>query len=285
MALTKSEKIKFVEAAKKELKAYKVVGILNLNGLPDRLVQKTKNSSKPDTKFILGRKTLLHKVLESHEKGKELAKGITGTSAIILSNEDPFELYAKFKKNSIKLSAKPGQIAPNDVHIESGETNIMPGQTVTELKGAGIDVQIQKGKVVIAKDKVLVKKGEIISPMVAKALHTLEVYPFSAVVDPVMMADHKLIYSRIVLGIDRDTVIAQMTGAFRGALAISLERNIINSYTVVNLIAKAYHNAVFLGTEAKLPDSGIIEKIMANAVLGARSLSSMVKEEPKAQST
>ena len=61
----------------------------------------------------------------------------------------------------------------------------MPGQTVTELKAAGIDVQIQKGKVVIAKDKVLVKKGETISPGVAKALHTLEVYPFSAVVDPV----------------------------------------------------------------------------------------------------
>ena len=160
MVLTKSGKVKFVEDAKKELKSYKVVGVLNLNGLPDRLTQKAKNSSKPNTKFILGRKTLLEKILEGHSKGKELTKQLTGTSAIILSNEDPFELYKKFKKNAIKLSAKPGQVAPDDVHIQSGETNIMPGQTVTELKGAGIDVQIQKGKVVIAKDKVLVKKGD-----------------------------------------------------------------------------------------------------------------------------
>ncbi|MDE1865206.1 MAG: 50S ribosomal protein L10 [Candidatus Micrarchaeota archaeon] len=277
MALTKSGKVKFVEDAKKELKSYKVVGILNLNGLPDRLTQKAKNSSKPNTRFILGRKTLLQKILEAHPKGGELVKNLTGTSAIILSNDDPFELYGRFKKNAIKLSAKPGQVAPSDVHIQSGETNIMPGQTVTELKGAGIDVQIQKGKVVIAKDKILVKKGETITLGVAKALHTLEIYPFSAVVDPVMMADNGMLYSRAVLGIDQERVLAMMTGAFRSALAISLDRNIINSYTIVNLIGKAYNNAMYLGIEAKIPDSGIIERVMANAVLGAQSLNSMVK--------
>lgn len=283
MALSKTGKVKFVEDATKELKSYKVVGVLNLNGLPDRLVQKAKNSGKPNTKFILGRKTLLEKIILAHPKGKELTKHITGTSAIIFSNEDPFALYGRFKKNAIKLSAKPGQIAPDDVHIESGETTIQPGQTVTELKSAGIDVQIQKGKVVIAKDKVLVKKGEVISPMVAKALHTLEIYPFSAVVDPILMADSKLLYSRAVLGIDQEQVLAQMTGAFRAALAISLDRNIINSYTVTNLIAKAYNNAMWLGVEAKLPDSGIIEKVMAKAVLSAQSLGSMVKTEAPAE--
>ena len=60
----------------------------------------------------------------------------------------------------------------------------MPGQTVTELKTAGIDVQIQKGKVVIAKDKMLVKKGEQMTPKVAKALHSSKYIPFNAVVEP-----------------------------------------------------------------------------------------------------
>jgi hypothetical protein len=94
------------------------------------------------------------------------------------------------------------------------------------------------------------------------------------------MADTKLLYSRAVLGIDQETTLAMMTGAFRSALAISLDRNIINSYTVVNLIGKAYNNAMWLGIEAKLPDSGIIEKVMAKAVLSAQSLGAMVKEAP-----
>ncbi len=279
MTLSKSEKVKFVDEAKKEVKSYKVIGILNLNGLPDRLTQKAKNSSKPNTKFILGRKKLLEKILEAHDKGSQLTKELTGTSAIILSNEDPFELYQRFKKNAIKLSAKPGQVAPDDVHIQSGETTIMPGQTVTELKSAGIDVQIQKGKVVIAKDKILVKKGDVISPMVAKALHTLEIYPFSAVVDPVLMADRQMLYTRTVLGINAEVMIAQMTGAFRSALALSLERNIINRYTITNLIGKAYNNAMWLGTEANLYDSGVIERVIAKAALGAASLKGLVKQE------
>jgi large subunit ribosomal protein L10 len=279
MTLSKSEKIKFVEDAKKEVKSYKVIGVINLNGLPDRLTQKAKNSSKPNTKFILGRKTLLEKIIASHEKGADLTKHITGTSAIILSNEDPFELYQKFKKNAIKLSAKPGQVAPDDVPIQSGETTIMPGQTVTELKAAGIDVQIQKGKVVIAKDKILVKKGDVISPMVAKALHTLEIYPFSAVVDPVLMADKKMLYTRTVLGINAEMIVMEMTRAFRSALSISLERNIINKYTITNLIGKAYNNAMWLGTETNLYDSGIIERVLAKAAMGATSVKGMVKSE------
>jgi large subunit ribosomal protein L10 len=279
MALSKSEKVKFVEDAKKEVKAYKVIGILNLNGLPDRLTQKAKNSSKPNTKFILGRKKMLERILEAHDKGAQLAKGLTGTSAIILSNEDPFDLYQRFKKNSIKLAAKPGQVAPDDVQIQSGETNIMPGQTVTELKAAGIDVQIQKGKVVIAKDKVLVKKGDVINPGVAKALYTLGVFPFSAVVDPVFMADKHMLYSRAVLGINAETMVVEMTTAFRSALAIALERNIINSYTITNLIGKAYNNAMWLGTHANLYDSGVIEKVLAKAAMGAKSISGMVKPQ------
>ena len=45
---------------------------------------------------------------------------LTDTSAIILSNEDPFELYGKFKSNSLRLAAKPGQMSPDDVDVQCG---------------------------------------------------------------------------------------------------------------------------------------------------------------------
>ena len=275
--LTKSQKAKFVEDTKKEIGSYKIVGVVELNGLPDRLVQATKNGLKPNTRFILGRKKLMQRILEAHPMGKELEKGLTGTSAIILSNEDPFALYKRFKSNVIKLSAKPGQVAPTDVSIESGETSIMPGQTVTELKSAGIDVQIQKGKVVIAKDKVLVKKGDVITGSVEKALHTLDITPFSAVVDPLFMADATMVYMRNVLGLDTEKVTEMMTQAFRSALQVSIEGKIINSYTINSFIATAYRNAIALGTGANLYDSGVIERIISRAALGAASLGGMVK--------
>lgn len=271
---TKQEKVKFVQDMQKEMKRYKVVGVVSIDGLPDRLVQSMKNRLKPETRFIMARKKLLQKILEAHDHGKELSESIQTSAAIILSNEDAFELYNKFKANVIKLSAKPGQIAPDDVHIESGETSIMPGQTVTELKSAGIDVQIQKGKVVIAKDKILVKKGEHISLPVAKALHTLEITPFSAVVDPLLLAEGRMLYTRQVLGINTETTTAMLQEAFRSAVAVSMDRNIVNQYTINSFITKAYNSALYLGLEAKILDSGIVEGLIARVIREAGALNS-----------
>jgi len=281
--LTKTQKVSFVDEHKKLLKSYKVVGIVQLRGIPDRLLQSTKNQLKESTKFIMGRKSLLTKILESNENTKPLAAELTDTSAIILSNEDPFQLFRKFKSNSLKLAAKPGQVSPDDVSVQAGETGIQPGQTVTDLKSAGIDVQIQKGKVVIAKDKVLVKKGEIISANIAKALHTLDIMPFMAVIEPASILADGMIFSKKVLGISPESTVQELTLGFRNALGICLEANIINAYTINNFITKAYTSALHVGLEAKALDSGIVELLLARAASEAAALSGTVGSAPASE--
>ena len=56
--------------------------------------------------------------------------------------------------------AKPGDIAPEDILVKAGDTPFKPGPIVGELQKAGIPAAIEGGKIVIKKDKVLVKKGE-----------------------------------------------------------------------------------------------------------------------------
>jgi large subunit ribosomal protein L10 len=274
--LTKTQKVSFVDEHKKMLKSYRVVGIVQLKGVPDKLLQSTKNQLKGTTKFIMGRKTLLARILESDENAKRLANDLTDTSAIVLSNDDPFDLYAKFQSNSLRLAAKPGQMSPDDVSVLAGETGVQPGQTVTELKSAGIDVQIQKGKVVIAKDKVVVKKGEVISNALAKALHTLEIYPFRAVIEPAALLSEGLVFGRKALGISKESTAGDIASCFRNALGLCLAANIINAYTINNLITKAYNSAVHLGIEANVPDSGIVELLLARAASQAAALNSIV---------
>lgn len=273
--LTKTQKVVFVDERKKLIKSYKVLGVLQLKGIPDRLLQASRNQLRANTRFILGRKSLLSKILENDENGKRLLNELTDTSAILLSNEDPFELYHKFKSNSLKLAAKPGQVSPIDITVQAGETSIQPGQTVTELKSAGIDVQIQKGKVVIAKEKVVVKKGESITTQMAKALHTLEIYPFVASIEPSLLIYEGLAFTKQVLGISKETVTQDITVAFRHALALSLEASIINAYTINNLIAKAYNSALHLGLETKALDSGIVDLLIAQAASHAAALNNL----------
>jgi len=276
--LTLEQKKKFVEEHIKLVDSYKLIGVVPLNGIPDRLLQSSRNSMRSEAKFITGKKSLLVRVLEGSKNGKELAKMLDGTTAILLSNANPFEIHKKFASGTIKLAAKPMQIAPEDIKIKSGETTLQPGQAVTELKSAGIDVKIDKGKVVISKDKVLVHKGEMISLPVAKALHTLDIMPFQASISPSLMVSEGLRYTSEVFAINAESVSKDLAHAFAGALAISYEGKIVNKYTIERFIANAYNGAMAVGIEGKVPDTGIIEKLLENASLQAKALGGNINQ-------
>lgn len=272
--LSKTEKESFVREATREMSKYSTVGIINLSGIPDRLLQRTRNGMKSDVRLILGKKSMLKRVLESDHRTAILAKNLSGTSAIMLSNSDPFDIYKAFKSNEIKLAAKPKQVAPSDINIEPGETSLQPGQAVTELKQAGVDVQIQKGKVMISKGKTLVKKGETITSTAAKVLHTLGIVPFRAAIEPVAILSNGIVFTRDILDISSEKTIAELSKAFMEAYSICLETGITNEYTVRPLITRAYMQALALGIEAKVYEPGIIELLIGRASVQAAALSS-----------
>ncbi|MCL5404556.1 MAG: 50S ribosomal protein L10 [Candidatus Marsarchaeota archaeon] len=274
--LTKDQKRKFVDDNAKLIDSYGLVGIVPLSGIPDRLLQASRNNMRNEIKFITGKKSLIKMALEKSKKGKELAEDLEGTSAVILSNSNPFELYKKFKEGTIKLAAKPSQIAPQEIIVPAGETTLQPGQAVTELKAAGIDVKIDKGKVVIAKDKVLVPKGSTISLQVAKALHTLDIMPFTASIEPLVMLSGNVKFTKDVFSITSASVASDIASAFAQALSISIMAKIVNSYTVERFVAEAYNNAVALGLGASIYEPGIIEKMVSNAALSANLLNSKI---------
>ncbi len=270
--MKKNQKAAFVKQASEELKRYSSIGVMRLSGKPDRMLQAARTRLRGEARILMGRKSLLQRILESDERSRPLVKELTGTSAIILSNTEPFELYRKFRSASIKLAAKPKQVAPEDINVPAGETGVAPGQAVTELKLAGIDVQIQKGKVVIAKDKVVAKKGTVISLQLAKALHTLNIAPFEAYLEPAVIYSSGLTFTKEVLHIDPARTTQKVMAGFRAALALSMELGLVNRYTVVPLLQKGYRNALFLGTEVNSYDTGVLEHVLAKAAAQAGAL-------------
>jgi large subunit ribosomal protein L10 len=181
----------------------------------------------------------------------------------VLSNKEPFELYKDISQSKLKLGAKPKQISPSDILIESGETSIAPGQTVTELKAAGIDVQIQKGKVVISKDKVLVAKGARISGAVANALKILDIKPFEIAPRLDVAVSGGMIYSADVLKVDEEFVKAEISRIFMEAYAMSLELGIPTQYNAKVLIERAYNGAIAVGIEGKIAEPEITAILLA----------------------
>lgn len=277
--MLKAQKVEYVKKLQKEIKSYKTVGIMSLESVPDTLVQKVRNKMKPEVRFLVMRRNLAVKALESDPKLAKLMPYVIGNFAILLSNKEPGDLNEIVASNRMKLLAKPNQIAPNEINIEAGETSIAPGQAVTDMKTAGIDVKIEKGKVVISKSKVLVKKGEKISTAISKALKMLDVMPFEAGTRLRAVVQGELLFTEATLSVDQKFVTSQLAINFAQANALATEIGLVTKYNADSFIRRAYLAALGLGLEAEIYEPGITEKILAKAVREAMSLNGMIKKE------
>lgn len=283
--MIKQEKIEFVKRAREEIKHYKTVGVMPIEAVPDRLVQKIRNNIKPEGRFIIARKNLIFRILEGHESLKKLEPHITGNVALILTNKDPMELYKQVSSTPIRLGAKPNQVASSDINIEAGETTIQPGQAVTDLKTAGIDVKIDKGKVVISKSKVFIQKGTKISVAAAKALKMLEIMPFEANGRLSAAVNESLVFNESVLKINNEYIIGELARNFSEANRLSIAIKFVTPYNATMFVAKAVNEAVALGVDAKIYEKGIIEKLLGIASLQASGVNSLVKPEKAEEKT
>ncbi|HVA82919.1 MAG TPA: 50S ribosomal protein L10 [Candidatus Aquilonibacter sp.] len=277
--MIKSQKVEYAKKLKAEIKKYKVVGVLPLTSLPDRLLQKVKNQMKPDTKVVIARKSLIMKAMEGDERLDKLKPFIEKNVALVLTNKNAFEIHNLISSNRLKLSAKPNQISPEDIHIESGETTIAPGQAVTDLKAAGIDVKIEKGKVVIGKSKVLVAKDAKISLAVAKALKMLDIKPFEIGASLQVIVDNGLFITKDVLNITPELVATQVAQGFNVANSLSTNIGYVTQYNIDKLVKQGYLSALGVGIATKSYEPGIVEKLIANAVSQAIGIAVEVPAE------
>ena len=279
MVMLKAQKVEFVKRLSEDMKRHKTVAVVPLEMVPDRLMQKVRNGLKPDAKFVVARKNLILMALESDKRFEGLKSHVHGNVALVLSDKDVTEVNAFVSSNKLRLGAKPNQISPDDIRIEAGETSIAPGQAVTDLKAAGIDVQIQKGKVVIGKSKVLVHKGDKISHAVSKALKMLEIMPFEAAAVVDAAQEGNVTFGKEALNFNRSKALDELAVDFVAANELSIRINYVTAYNVSGFISRAFIGAVALGVQNNLYEKEIIDKVVSKAFLQALGLKSAADDK------
>ncbi len=242
--ISKQAKGEVVKKISNDLQTYSTVAIASLEGLSSDKYSKIKKKISSDVKFDMGRNTLMLKALNSSDSAKGLSPEVKGSSAVLLTNLNAFKLFKLLKQNKSKAGAKPGQVAPDDIVVPAGETNLTPGPVLTELKNVKIDAKIQGPKVVIAKDSTVVKKGEVISDKVAGILSKLGIQPMEVGLNVVAVSENGFIYKKDVLEKDDSYYIPLLQVASQYALNLSVNASIFNKESVCVLVGKG-------GSEAK----------------------------------
>jgi large subunit ribosomal protein L10 len=247
----------------------KVVGIVEVGGIPAPQMQKMRKNLREIGIIRSARNTLLSKALDEAEKKvkgiSDLKKSISGQSAIIATDANPFKLFAKVKGTQTMAPARGGEIASHDIEIKAGETPFKPGPIVGELQKVGIPAAISEGKVVIKSDKLLIKAGEKIPSDVALMLTRLEIFPIEIRMSLHAAFENGSIYKPDVLDINIDEFLGKIRQASFNSLNLAMETAWTNKDTIKPLIMKAYNNSFSLAIQRNITNKETIKFLLSKA--------------------
>lgn len=260
---------------KKAAGKYPVVALLNIRNLPDRILQKSKKQLRGKAEFAVAKNSTITRALKSAGKDA-VATEINYPTALVFTSLAPYSLYKHFKDNKAKVAAKPGMIAPFDIVVPEGETDLMPGPALSELKGAGINAQIKAGKIIVAKDSVVAKKGAKITDNVCKALQKLNILPFEAMVNMVAAYDGHLTYTGAVLDIDEHQLNADVLEALSQSFNVSFNASFPTSQNIEALLSSAMSQGRNMAINGCIISDASAEALLVQAVLLGSTLGGKV---------
>ena len=235
--------------------------------------------------FLKGSKnTLIKLVLERvTEQGKtnldSLIPYIDGQCAIVATDLNPFKLSKQFDATLTPTPAKGGDIAPEDIIVKKGETQFKPGPMISEFSKAGLPAAIDKGKIVIKKKTVLVKKGEEISAVVANALSKLEILPMTVGLDLRAAWEDGTVFDSDALKVDEELILSQVKLAAFQALNLAVYAGYPTGQSIVPIIQKAFGQAMSLAVSAGYSTPETIPLILAKAKGQMMALASLLDPE------
>ncbi|MCD6276123.1 MAG: 50S ribosomal protein L10 [Thermoplasmata archaeon] len=280
MAHVASWKYEFVDKIVKLSQEYPVIGIVNINNIPAAQMQKMRRELRNEAVLIVGRNRLIKLALEKSPRKnlKELAKYIEGQTGIIFTKMNAFKLAKFMDKTKTKAPAKGGEVAPEDIVVHGGETPFKPGPIISELQKVGLPAAVQKGKIVIRKDTLLVKKGEVISRDVAQVLTKLEIYPITVGLDLRAAYEDEIVFPKEVLHVDTEKVYGDLLNAIQYAVNLSVNMAWPTKLTMPLLIGKAARDAMSLAINAGVVNKYTVEHILRKAYMEMLSLASKLSD-------
>lgn len=263
----------------KEFSASKNMVIIDLRNLPDRLLQNVRKKLREQgTKIKVAKSAVMTRALEGAGKPKELVDLFEQPAAVVLTELSPYELNKFFRENTLDVIAKSGQIAPIDIIVPAGETDLPPGPALSELKSAGIKVQIRGPKISVVKDSTVVKAGEEITPDKAKALGTLGFKPFKVNVEVLLAYDGEYIYTPDLLNISAETLVPEFTDSLQAAFNISVNADVPTEQNITLLLTQAFTQGVNTAINGDIYSPQAIEQLLTQSLRTGMALSDKVPE-------
>jgi len=199
--------------------------IVSIKNLPTKQFQLIKKKLRGKAVIKVMKKSIINRAIDNIEKGaiKNFKKYLGEDQALIFSELNPFELSAILSKNKSMARAKVGQKVEEDVVVEPGPTELVPGPVISELGSLGIKFAVEDGKINIKEKKVILKAGEEVNEAHASIMGKLDMKPIAVGLEPVIAYDAKedKIYEDVK--IDQDKTLEELKESKKRALGLAIK--------------------------------------------------------------
>jgi len=276
-----SEKKKHVlKEVKGYIDQYAVVGIIDMHGLPAKQLFQIKQKLKGRAVIRVVKKRLMFLALDQSKKPniKELREKIGKQPAMLFSDANPFELAGTIAKSVSRAAAKAGDRAPKSIMIPAGPTSLPPGPAIGELQRVKIPVGVEGDKIVVKKDTVVAKEGDVITKEMADALAKLGVEPMEISLNLIAIWDEGTVFGKDLLFIPQEHYVEQIKSAHAGAFNLAMNINYLTADTVPLLLSKAHRQAFSLAMAAGIVTKETVSPLLAKANAQAHVLKGLAKE-------
>jgi len=268
------------------LKKYSVIAVADLQKVRSSQIQEIRKKLRGKAELIVAKNTILKKAAEKSaaekEKVDQFAQSLTGSKVLIFTQLNPYELIIFLNKNKVRVPAKGGDIATSDIMIPAGNTGLQPGPVISEFNEAKVQTRIEGGSIFIARDTVVVSKGDAIPIKTASLLSKLGMKPMEAGLSLSYAYDNGLLLGPNDLVFDLDKMKADISSAARLAFGVAVEANLMLPETAPMIISKAYRQALAVSVEAgfftKENTNLIIRKAYANMSALSSAISAVKPE-------
>ena len=272
------EKIQTVQETVELLKDYEIIAAADLNKVNSSMLQDMRRQLRGQLRFKVLKNTLMRISME--EAGKEgthdFIDSVSGPNVFMFTNGNPFKVAMELNANKVKVFAKAGDVAINNITIPAGNTGLSPGPIIGKFGAIGVRTRIEAGNIWVTTDTVVTRAGETISDDLADLLQRMGVRAAE------MGLSIKAVYEKgeIIPGenliLDIGEYKARLEQAIGDAFRVAIEATYFTPETTPTIIAKAVAEATAVAVEAEWPTPETIDLLIVKANAQARSLASRV---------
>ncbi len=240
-------KIEEVEYLTKLFKQYPVFAVADLTGFPTNQLQKLrKKLHKKIVMRVSKNKLILRAMRNAGIDTSKIEHYLTGQNLLLFTTLNAFELGLLLDKHRAQTYYKPGEVTDKEIVIPAGNTGLSPGPILSTFSKLRIPTRVQGNSIVIAKDTVVAKPGDVISEELASLLQRL--------------------------GIALKEVKLKVKFAYDGGVIIPGDQLVLNLEEYEKNLMNAHLDALKLGSEIAWPVPEILELSLTKAVRQALAL-------------